>query len=38
MWDGYKHELHTDPERAEVFKTMIQWMESQIRNSDGHHS
>jgi alpha-beta hydrolase superfamily lysophospholipase len=38
MWDGYKHELHTDPERAEVFKAMIQWMESQIRNSDGHHS
>jgi alpha-beta hydrolase superfamily lysophospholipase len=28
MWDGFKHELRTDPEKAEVFKTMIQWLDS----------
>ena len=32
MWDGFKHELHTDPEKAEVFKTMIQWMDAQNRS------
>jgi alpha-beta hydrolase superfamily lysophospholipase len=26
MWEGFKHELHTDPEKAEVFKTMIDWL------------
>jgi alpha-beta hydrolase superfamily lysophospholipase len=26
MWEGFKHELHTDPEKAEVFKVMIDWM------------
>lgn len=26
MWEGFKHELHTDPEKAEVFKTMIEWL------------
>ncbi|MCX6069792.1 MAG: lysophospholipase [Chloroflexi bacterium] len=30
MWDGFKHDLHTDPEKAEVFKTMIQWMDRQM--------
>lgn len=30
MWDGFKHELHTDPEKAEVFKTMIAWMEKHL--------
>jgi alpha-beta hydrolase superfamily lysophospholipase len=28
MWDGFKHELHTDPEKAQVFKTMIEWLDS----------
>jgi acylglycerol lipase len=27
MWDGFKHELHTDPEKAEVFKVMIDWLD-----------
>jgi alpha-beta hydrolase superfamily lysophospholipase len=27
MWEGFKHELHTDPEKAEVFKTMIDWLD-----------
>jgi len=26
MWDGFKHELHTDPEKEEVFKAMIDWL------------
>lgn len=27
MWDGFKHEMHTDPEKAEVFKVMIDWLD-----------
>jgi alpha-beta hydrolase superfamily lysophospholipase len=27
MWEGFKHELHTDPEKAEVFKVMIDWLD-----------
>lgn len=30
LWDGFKHELHTDPEKAEVFKTMIAWLEKHL--------
>ncbi len=30
MWEGFKHELHTDPEKGEVFKTMIAWMEKHL--------
>lgn len=30
MWDGFKHELHTDPEKAEVFKTMIEWLDKHL--------
>jgi len=26
MWDGFKHELHNDPENAQVFKVMIDWL------------
>ena len=26
MWDDFKHELHTDPERAQVFKVMVDWL------------
>ena len=37
MWDGFKHELHTDPEKAEVFKTMVQWMEGQLRTNSERH-
>ena len=27
MWDGFKHELHTDTEKAEVFTVMIDWLD-----------
>ncbi len=27
MWEGFKHELHTDPEKAEVFRVMIDWLD-----------
>ena len=30
MWEGFKHELHTDPEKAEVFKVMIDWLDSHM--------
>ena len=30
MWEGFKHELHTDPENAEVFKTMIDWLDKNL--------
>ena len=29
MWKGFKHELHTDPDRDLVFKFMIDWLNSQ---------
>jgi alpha-beta hydrolase superfamily lysophospholipase len=28
MWEGMMHELHTDPEKAEVFKVMVDWLDS----------
>ena len=37
MWDGFKHELHTDPENAQVFKVMIGWMEDQLRIHNERH-
>jgi len=27
LWDGMYHELHNEPEQAEVFKVMIEWMD-----------
>ena len=30
MWDGFKHELHTDPEKAEVFKVMLEWLDKHL--------
>jgi alpha-beta hydrolase superfamily lysophospholipase len=30
MWEGCKHELHTDPEKAEVFKVMIDWLDKHM--------
>ncbi|HLO28883.1 MAG TPA: lysophospholipase [Anaerolineales bacterium] len=27
LWDGLYHEVHNEPERAEVFKFMIEWLE-----------
>ena len=33
MWEGCKHELHTDPEKAEVFKTMIDWLDKHLEEN-----
>jgi alpha-beta hydrolase superfamily lysophospholipase len=30
MWEGFKHELHTDPEREQVFEVMIDWLNSHL--------
>ncbi|HXF86002.1 MAG TPA: lysophospholipase [Anaerolineales bacterium] len=30
LWDGLYHELHNEPEKAEVFKVMIEWLEKHI--------
>jgi lysophospholipase len=26
LWDGLYHELHNEPEKAEVFKVMVEWV------------
>jgi alpha-beta hydrolase superfamily lysophospholipase len=31
LWDGAYHELHNEPEKAEVFKTMLMWMDARLR-------
>ena len=28
IWDGFYHELHNEPEKDEVFKTIINWMDN----------
>ena len=30
VWDGFYHELHNEPEKEEVFKTMIDWMDNRL--------
>jgi alpha-beta hydrolase superfamily lysophospholipase len=30
MWDGFKHELHTDPEKAQVFQVMLDWLDAHL--------
>ena len=30
LWDGFKHELHNDPDKAEVFKVMINWLDNRL--------
>ena len=30
IWDGFYHELHNEPEKDEVFKTIIEWMDSRL--------
>lgn len=32
LWEGASHELHNEPEKAEVFKTMIGWINEQLIN------
>ena len=31
LWDNAYHELHNEPEQVEVFKTIIHWMDSRLR-------
>lgn len=31
LWDDGFHELHNEPEKAEVFKTMALWMDARLR-------
>ena len=30
-WDGLYHEIHNEPEKAEVIKTMIGWLDAQLK-------
>lgn len=30
-WVGYYHELHNEPEKAEVFKTMVDWLNLELK-------
>jgi len=30
LWDDSYHELHNEPEKEEVFKTMTQWMNARL--------
>ena len=27
IWDGFYHEIHNEPEQADVFKMIIDWLE-----------
>ncbi len=29
IWQGFKHEIHNEPERAQVYKFMIDWLNNQ---------
>ena len=31
LWDGLYHEVHNEPEKAEVFKVMIDWLEKHLK-------
>ena len=31
MWAGFKHELHNDPENAQVFKFMLDWLDKHLK-------
>jgi acylglycerol lipase len=31
LWDGLYHELHNEPEQAEVFKTMAEWLDKHCK-------
>jgi acylglycerol lipase len=31
LWEGGYHEMHNEPEKAEVFKTMTMWMDARLR-------
>jgi len=31
LWDGFYHEIHNEPEQADVFKVMIDWLNGQMK-------
>jgi len=31
LWDGMYHEIHNEPEQAEVFKVMIEWLDKHLK-------
>jgi len=31
VWDGLYHEIHNEPEKAEVFKFMIEWLDNHLK-------
>ena len=31
LWDGLYHEIHNEPEKAEVFKVMIEWIDKHLK-------
>jgi alpha-beta hydrolase superfamily lysophospholipase len=31
LWDGLYHEIHNEPEKAEVFKVMIEWVDKHLK-------
>ena len=31
LWDGLYHEIHNEPEKAAVFKLMIEWIEKHLK-------
>ncbi|MBU0512591.1 MAG: lysophospholipase [Chloroflexi bacterium] len=32
IWDGLYHEIHNEPEQAQVFDTLIVWLDGQVAN------
>ncbi|HUG35012.1 MAG TPA: lysophospholipase [Anaerolineales bacterium] len=30
LWDGLHHEIHNEPEQAEIFRTMIDWLDGHV--------
>jgi alpha-beta hydrolase superfamily lysophospholipase len=30
IWEGFRHELHTDPEKEQVFKFMTDWLDKHL--------
>ncbi|MEW6663794.1 MAG: alpha/beta hydrolase [Thermodesulfobacteriota bacterium] len=34
VWDGWYHEIHNEPEKAEMFRVMISWMDKAANERD----
>ncbi|MFH1446631.1 MAG: lysophospholipase [Chloroflexota bacterium] len=31
LWEGFFHEIHNEPEKEEVFQTVVKWIKSQLK-------